>query len=748
MGKKTKWYMGEKVMFVSALYLVLFILSIIALNLLFVVMSNRRGSYYSVLFTLITVVCLAYYSYSISEDAGMALVSNQFTYFDGTFVMMFFVFCIMDIAGVRIKPAIGTCWIVISTAALLIPFTAGHNDLFYSFYDIERDFGASHLVVEYGPLYNLFLIYIAINMIAPFLVVAVSFFYRKKISYKVSISLSAVLSIIVLLHFVEHIIGLPFDLLPIGYILTEYLILGIIRHVALYDANKIALDARDKDHDYGFIIFDTKRRFEGANQVAIFYFPELKEAGIDHEIKNDFIAENFVQWLNQEDINKEKIIERENKKLVCKLKGYTLGKKDKLYGYVIEIRDDTKQLSLIEQLNDTNEELAQAVEIANSANQAKSQFLASMSHEIRTPINAILGMNELASRKCKDEDISEYLRNIDGAGHSLMGIINDILDFSKIEAGRIEIIEDEYDIARLIKEVEDIMRVRAVQKNLEFVVNASSMLPSGFYGDEQRIRQIMVNLLSNAIKYTHKGKVIFDISSFGKTGKQCFLVIKVKDTGIGIKSEDMPELFDSFSRLDQKKNKNIQGTGLGLAITQKMVKLMDGDISVTSVYGEGSEFLVMIPQLIADEEPIGDYKKKYRESIKEKEEVVLDASGKTILAVDDNFINLKIVEGLLQTTGAEVTICESGKEALEIIRNKRFDLLLLDHMMPEMDGIELLHEAKTREDSLCKDSVYIVLTANAIQGVREEYESSGFDDYLSKPIDPAVFTSTLAKYLS
>lgn len=737
-------------MIISGLYLSLFILSVLALVLLFSLMSSRRESYYSVLFTLITVVCLAYFSYSISIDEGMALVSNQFTYFDGTFIMMFFIFCIMDIVGVKINRRILVGWITLGVTFLLLPFTASHNGLFYKSYNLKVDYGASHLVMEFGPLHTPFMVYVFINMLLPFVVVAISFFYKRRISYKISLILSGLLVAIIGIYFFQQIIGLGFDLLPLGYVMIEYVILYIIRRVSLYDPSQIIIEANRNDNVFGCIIFDQNKKYAGADNTAKYYFPELMELGLDRTIKDEYLENEFVKWLDNMADTPSKVIERKNRKILCTAKEFSrtfVANKNKIYGYIIELHDDTEQQNLIEQLNETNEELAQTVEIANNANKAKSQFLANMSHEIRTPINAILGMNELAMRKCDDEELLEYMHDIENAGHSLMGIINDLLDFSRIEAGKIEIINEEYDLARLIKETEDMIAVRAKQKSIAFDVDLAKDVPSVLLGDEKRIRQVMVNLLNNAVKYTHDGKVDFNIWSEIKDDNHVNLHIKVSDTGIGIKESDIVHLFERFSRVDEKVNKSIEGTGLGLAITQKLVKLMQGEISVSSQYGKGSEFYVVIPQVIVDKTPVNDYKEKYRQSIKEKEISSFDGNGKYILAVDDNFINLKIAEGLLEPTKANVTLAESGKEALELMEKQHYDVILLDHMMPEMDGIEVLAEAKKRDNSLCRDSKYIVLTANAISGVSDEYKEAGFDDYLSKPIDPQKFIATIGKYL-
>lgn len=735
-------------MIVSGIYLSLFILSVIALYILVASLNNRHGAYYVILFTLISVVCLAYFSYSIAVDAGMALVSNQFSYLDCTLVMMFFIFCFMDVCNVRIRRGVAIPWVVVGLVFLFIPFTAGHNGLFYESYELAHDYGASHLIMEFGPLNTPFMIYVTINMSLPLIEVLTSFFYKKKISYKISISFALLLVAIYGLYFVQEALDLGADLLPIGYVLMEYVILGVIRRISFYDVSKVSVEEYDNSREYGCIIFDKKGNFMGSNTTAQYFFPEVTNLGIDREVNDEFIKKEFVSWIDEIDSVKNKVFTRKDRKIVCTLKPYIATKKQQVYGYIVGMHDDTEQQVLIEKLNELNENLERAVEDANNANIAKSRFLANMSHEIRTPINAMLGMNELAMQKCENAELLDYMRNIDRAGHNLMDIINDILDFSKIEAGKIEILEEKYDLAQLVTDVEELLKIKAVQKNLVLNINISPEMPSVLNGDENRIRQIIINILNNAVKYTHEGSVTLDISAQNQEKESLDLIIKVTDTGIGIKPEDKDKLFESFSRVDESRNRNIEGTGLGLAITYKLIQCMNGKITVNSEYGKGSEFIITIPQRILDASPICDYKAKVEAGEKKKKEIQnIDATGQKILVVDDTAINLKITAAFLKPTKADITTCLSGMEALELMEKEHFDIVLLDHMMPEMDGVEVLQKIKESSETLCKESIFIIFTANAISGAKEEFMEAGFDDYVSKPVNSATLLTTIGKYI-
>ena len=397
-----------------------------------------------------------------------------------------------------------------------------------------------------------------------------------------------------------------------------------------------------------------------------------------------------------------------------------------------------------------SDELRRAKIMADEANRAKSDFLANMSHEIRTPINAVMGMNEMILRECESENIKEYAFNIQNASQNLLALINDILDFSKIEAGKMEIVEGDYSFSALLNDVVNMIQIKANQKKLAFEVQVDEHIPDGLWGDGVRIRQVFVNILNNAVKYTKVGTVTFLVSQEPiEDADYVMLKVQVKDTGIGIREEDMKKLFHDFERLDMKENRNVEGTGLGLAITHKLVEAMHGRLEVESVYGQGSQFSVYLPQKVVDFEQIGDFEKRFQDymhSLNTYKESFVAPKAK-VLVVDDNKMNLFVVENLLKKTQVNIVSCLSGAECLENVAEEHFDVILLDHMMPEMDGIETLKKMKQLEENLCKETPVIALTANAILGVREMYIEEGFDDYLSKPIDGEQLEALLMKYI-
>lgn len=385
---------------------------------------------------------------------------------------------------------------------------------------------------------------------------------------------------------------------------------------------------------------------------------------------------------------------------------------------------------------------------AIQASEAKGAFLANMSHEIRTPINAVLGMDEMILRESDDPKILEYASYIHSSGNTLLSLINNILDFSKIESGKMEISEEKYSLSELLFDQVNLVQNRAKAKNLEVKLEADESLPDGLFGDDVRLRQIMTNLMTNAIKYTDRGFITLKVT--GKWEGESFkLMIAVKDTGIGIKEEDMHKLFESFERIDLHHNRGIEGTGLGLSITKQLLELMDSSLHVASVYGEGTTFYFELVQGVTDKSPIGDMKdasahemkklKKYQQSF-----IAPDAS---ILVVDDNLMNLKVIVNLLKKTKVKVETASGGQEGLDMMQQKHYDLIFMDHLMPQMDGIEALEKAKTLENNQCVDSPIIVLTANAISGAREMYLEKGFVDFLSKPVIPEKLERMLIDYL-
>ena len=377
-----------------------------------------------------------------------------------------------------------------------------------------------------------------------------------------------------------------------------------------------------------------------------------------------------------------------------------------------------------------------AKDAADKANRAKSDFLSSMSHEIRTPLNAIVGFSECIKNADSLEEAKENAADIVTASESLLEIVNGILDISKIESGKLELVQTDYDIYKILDEVVKLIKARLGDKPLNFEVNIAEDIPHVLYGDHFNIKKILINFLTNAVKYTDEGYVKFDVKCVIVNNDVCRLIMSVKDSGRGIKKENIDKLFTKFQRLDEDKNTTIEGTGLGLAITKQLVEMMHGKIVVNSVYGEGSEFTVALDQRISN---------KVLETQEEVSEEVIDLTGRKILVVDDNKLNLKVATKLLQPYKCVVETCESGFECLDkVTSGSNYDIILLDDTMPKMRGSETL----TRLKADPKFNIPVIaLTANAIQGMREQYLLLGFDDYLAKPIEKKELNRILSKFV-
>ena len=389
--------------------------------------------------------------------------------------------------------------------------------------------------------------------------------------------------------------------------------------------------------------------------------------------------------------------------------------------------------------------------IAEETNRAKTAFLANMSHEIRTPINAILGMNELILRESEDSDITSYSETIRTAGNSLIGLVDNILDFSQIDSGAIQIESSEYDLSSMINDLIDSIRSSAEEKGLKLLFDINPDTPKTLYGDEKRIKQVVTNLLTNAVKYTQKGSVLLTI---GYTlpeddPESVILNVSVRDTGIGIKEEDLPRLFNQFDRIELSRNRNIEGAGLGMSITKGLLELMGSELNVESVYGEGSSFAFSIKQGIRGSAKLGNYRDSYNEDlgIRKAYRERFVAPEAEVLVVDDNQLNLVVFGNLLMQTCVKIDFANDGFEAVEMSRDKKYDVIFMDIMMPDKDGVETLREIRAQQGNPNHDTPCVCLTANAVAGAKAEYLSEGFDDYLTKPIEHEKLEEILLGFL-
>ena len=412
---------------------------------------------------------------------------------------------------------------------------------------------------------------------------------------------------------------------------------------------------------------------------------------------------------------------------------------DKLYKQAAINNDDLLEKTL---------QAKKAEKQAQTATEAKSNFLANMSHEIRTPINTIMGMDEMILRETSEKVVEEYALDIKTASQNLLSLINDILDITKIESGKMGIVKGEYAFMSLMHDVLNNITLRAREKDLELKLNIASNIPCNMLGDDIRIKQVLTNIITNAVKYTQEGYIEITVTCEKSFGQYVDLTFKVKDTGIGIKPEDIKRMFESFERLEVNRNRNIEGAGLGMTITQNLLKMMGSNLEVESTYGEGSTFYFTLTQEVVNDEPIGDFEQKLKQLTANYEySTSFEAPNATFLIVDDNTMNRKVFVALLKDSRVKIKEAASGAECLQLIKQQHFDMIFLDHMMPGMDGVETFKAMATLEGNKCLGTPVIALTANAIAGAKDRYLTMGFHGFLSKPVVPAQLEKMIRDFL-
>ncbi|MCR5302157.1 MAG: response regulator [Lachnospiraceae bacterium] len=395
-----------------------------------------------------------------------------------------------------------------------------------------------------------------------------------------------------------------------------------------------------------------------------------------------------------------------------------------------------------------NDDLLKKIEELTAANVSKNAFIANISHEIRTPMNAISGFAELLLQLNASDEVNEYAQEIKSASANLLSIINDLLDISKIESGRMELVPVPYYLHYLFNDIDSVMSIPTGKKGIDFRVNANPELPSQLYGDIVRIRQILTNICNNAVKFTNEGYVELSATyTEGDDDDTVILIFTVRDTGIGIRKDDLKLIFEKFRQVDMRLNRNVEGSGLGLSICKQLVALMDGTIEVDSVYGEGTTFTVRIPQKVLDRNKLSNYL-VYRKQEEEKKRSVLYAPSARVLVVDDNPVNIKILRGLLLHYEIDADTASSGEEAVEKAGKNGYDLILMDHMMPGMNGEDALKAIRGLSDKDKAEVAVIAVTANAIRGMRDEFLRKGFTDYLSKPVETDKLEEVLKENLA
>ncbi|MDE6744996.1 MAG: response regulator, partial [Oscillospiraceae bacterium] len=500
---------------------------------------------------------------------------------------------------------------------------------------------------------------------------------------------------------------------------------------ARYDMVKTARDNVIETMDDALIVTDNKMNIVDSNPAARRIFPAL--SGDDRRKTAEF-ALNLISASDSEGNSEFELNGKYYEKHITPLYNSDGGED----GYSVLVIDVTDTKKYVDNLIDISRK-------ADMANNAKSDFLANMSHEIRTPMNAITGFAEL----CLKEKNYCYAADIKTAAKNLISIINDILDISKIEAGKLELVPSVYDTAGMLNDVISIIYVQLdKKKNLDFKIDIDRRIPRKMYGDEVRLKQILINLLGNAVKFTSEGFISLTVRELSRVGDDVSLMFKIADSGLGIKKEDVSKLFENFQQVDTRKNRKIEGSGLGLPISRNLAEKMNGSITVESEYGKGSVFTAILVQKISDPSPIPKSAADgVRAPVSEEKTRTLYAPEAHVLVVDDNRVNLSVTARLLTTYGIKAELADSGRKAIEMINSAYYDLVFMDHMMPELDGVDTTKMIRSQNDAYSKELPIIALTANAVSGAREMFLESGFNDFISKPIQLPLLEKILEKWL-
>ncbi|MDY5774559.1 MAG: ATP-binding protein [Lachnospiraceae bacterium] len=671
---------------------------------------------------------------ALSEDAAVVAVLIERA--GSCFLLFLYMLFLASYCELPL-PKIFTWTLGLADVGILIGiFTNAKHGLYYTSASLVTKYGYSRLVTQHGPIFYL---YALICISIPYLVVYGILIHgiknakneKRRFTLMIATTLSCVPAIFMILSITGNL-RTQFYPVPISLCLLISLLVILLWRNSGFDVYRHG--ARDifKIMDDCVFFFDSNKKILSYNAAALEVFPELE----DGKIKRLEEIEDFPQDL-LEVVGKSEFAFR-----------------DRFYeGHLKEMRDNEEAIRgytmLIFDVTDTYQLIGEIMEMredAERANHAKSEFLANMSHEIRTPMNAIIGMSELIIEESRGRKMYDFACDIKTASQNLLGIINDILDLSKVESGKLELVEDSYYLQVLIEEVTNMIKIVAVEHGLQLLVEVDGELPYKLYGDVGRIRQILINILNNAVKFTKSGHVKLQVSQEENNGEQTYLVFRIEDTGIGIRKEDLTKIFEEFQQVDTKKNRKVEGTGLGLTISRRLVKLMKGNISVDSVYGEGSVFTIRVPQKIEDARSITEVPMSSRDMLG-KQELMFKAPDYKVLIVDDNVVNLKVARKLLDEYEFQIDEARCGSEAIRMVKDREYDMIFMDHMMPEMDGIEATRTIRAECGTKGKRPIIIALTANALGGAREIFLSNGFQDFIAKPISKLELHDKLSKWI-
>lgn len=699
----------------------------------------RGGSTYTqrlmLSFTIAELVHNVGFLFELLAKTGQeAMLAIKVEYLGGAAVAIFFMMFIFNYCGKKEHKIFERILLLCAVAVIVMMWTGDLHTLYYSDVEFVNTGAYPHVKLTYGPGFYFYVLTCTATPWAVSIWTLIQSICKEKSSKRVRklwvIIGGATFSFSVLVLYLFRLFPEGYDPTPLAMAFMFSVLVFLVWNRKDFDLNRTATETVFNSLGDCMITLNENHEVMMYNDVAKQMFPELE---MYRKVQT---VENFpVHILEAEEPESLKM---NGKHYEGRLRT-VLDPEQIVRGYTILITDVTDTYEYIRELSEMRKK-------AEEANQSKSNFLANMSHEIRTPMNAIVGMSDLLIEKSHGHEIYDYACDIKTAALNLLSIINDILDLSKVEAGKMELAEDEYFVEELVRDTVNLVKMSAEQKGLQFQVNVAEDTPRQLYGDEGRIRQILINIINNAVKFTKEGYVRLDVSGRYKDEENIALQFVVEDTGIGIKEEDIAVIFEAFRQLDMNRNRKTEGTGLGLAITKQLVTLMDGDIQLESEYGKGTRFIIRIKQRVVDKRSIKEEPAVHRvETVKETRMFV--AKEYRVLLVDDNAMNRKVACAMLKPYGFQLAEASCGSAAIERVKRVEYDMILMDHMMPEMDGVEATKIIRSECGENGKKAVIIALTANAIQGAREMYLENGFDDFLSKPFDRSQMHELLDKWV-
>ncbi len=671
-----------------------------------------------------------YFAVMHAQSLREAILAWQVSYLGRVWIPLSLLVFVMLLCKGRIYKCIVSVTSILHAVIYILVITASYNTLYYTSIEFVNRGIFPHLILKYGILHHIYT-FLLIFYIAYGLTLLFASLIKEKNPRKIKQLLLILL--VVFFDGLFYVFNLckvipGYDITCIGYALASIVLCIAIFFYDILDTKGLAQDFVIENVSEGIIATREDGTVSFSNQKARSLFSGLTDA-----------PEKTLENIKKLFSNVESVTIQDR---IYTIKEDSLTANGHKAGEVYVISDETEHFRYMQELEEQRN-------IADRANQAKSLFLANMSHEIRTPINAVLGLDEMILRESSEENVKAYAHDIMSSGKSLLAIINDILDLSKIEAGKMEIINSVYDLRGMLNDLCTMTELRAKGKSLQFKVRVDEDTPYRLFGDETRIRQCVLNILTNAVKYTHKGSVNMEVGFKKVADNKISLSFCVTDTGIGIKKEDIEKLNKPFERIEESRNRSIEGTGLGMSITSALLSKMGSVLKVESEYGRGSKFYFDIEQEVRDWDKFGTMENALKglrtEAVSYHES--FQAPNAHILVVDDTPMNLTVIKGLLKQTRINIDTANDADSALAVAKINPYDIIFIDHLMPNKDGIQMLAELRADSSSVNQKAVCIALTANAITGAREMFLSSGFEDYISKPVNSAKLEAMMSRYL-